>query len=264
MTAAMNIVEHGTGTPLVLIHGFGVDHRLLLPLDPVIARAGDWRRIYLDLPWAEGTPGDGINSTEDIYALVRATLREHLGDQPFAVLGQSYGAMHARRLAHELPQVLGLATVVGAYVADHAARTVPPKIVLRDDPGLDDDPVWADYAEIAVVRTAQNLDSFRTYAMPGSAAADQTVIERIAAAYAFDEEPEDAHPPFTRPTLILTGRQDHIVGYVDAWARLEHYPRATFLALDGGGHAVDVERAPLAHAALTDWLDRVREEASRS
>lgn len=257
-SGAVNVVERGTGTPLVLIHGFPVDHRVLLPLDPVFEQHGDWRRLYLDLPFTAGTPGDGISSTEDVYALVAATLRDLLGDEPFAVLGQSYGAMPARRLAHEF-DVLGLATIVGAYVADHAARTLPPRQVLRSEPGIHDDPAYAAYSELAVAESAEGLELFKAYTMPGLEGADQAAVERISAAYALDQEPEDVWPPYTRPTLILTGRQDHVTGYADAWARVEHYPRATFLALDGGGHVVDVERTPLVRAALDDWLDRVVE-----
>jgi hypothetical protein len=32
----MHVLERGAGAPLVLLHGFSVDHRILLPLDPAI------------------------------------------------------------------------------------------------------------------------------------------------------------------------------------------------------------------------------------
>lgn len=257
----MNIVEHGTGTPLVLIHGIPVDHRDLLPLDLVLAKAGGWERLYLDLPFTQGTSGEGIDSTEDVYATVATALRDRLGEQPFAVLGVSYGAMIARRLAHEFDNVLGLATLVGVYVADHAARTVPPRTVLHQEPAIHDLPDYPRYAQVAVAESVEGHDRFTTYALPGIASADAEVVERIGTAYAFDVEPDDTNPPFTQPTLILTGRQDHIVGYNDAWARLDQYPRATFLTLDGGGHSVYAERAPLVEAAILDWLDRIRQHS---
>lgn len=39
----------GEGLPLVVIHGFGVDHRIMLPLEDAIEDSG-WQRIYIDLP----------------------------------------------------------------------------------------------------------------------------------------------------------------------------------------------------------------------
>lgn len=47
---APHIVRRGSGAPLILVHGMGVDHRLLLPLDAALEAAGGWERIYVDLP----------------------------------------------------------------------------------------------------------------------------------------------------------------------------------------------------------------------
>ncbi|MHA7146306.1 lipase family protein [Arthrobacter sp. TmT3-37] len=51
----------GEGLPLVVIHGFGVDDRIMLPLEDAIEESG-WQRIYLDLPWTEGN-ADSSNTT---------------------------------------------------------------------------------------------------------------------------------------------------------------------------------------------------------
>jgi pimeloyl-ACP methyl ester carboxylesterase len=110
--AAMHVISRGSGTPIVLIHGFGVDHRLLLPLDPTIEAHGGWRRVYLDLPGMGASPADGIDSSEDLVAAVEAAIDAEVGGEPFAVLGASYGAMVARRVAHDRP-VLGLASIAG-------------------------------------------------------------------------------------------------------------------------------------------------------
>ena len=45
-----HVVRRGTGTPLVLVHGNGVDHRLLLPLDDALAEAGAVSYTHLTLP----------------------------------------------------------------------------------------------------------------------------------------------------------------------------------------------------------------------
>ncbi|GAA3532749.1 hydrolase [Aeromicrobium flavum] len=260
----MHVVERGTGTPLVLLHGFGVDHRLLLPLDPAVEAAGGWRRLYVDLPGHGRSPAGDVASTEGVAAAVRDELARRLGDEPFAILGNSFGAMVARRIAHDQrDRVLGLATIAGAFVAEHDRRTVPEQQVLVEDAAvvasLGD--AGADYAEVAVIQTRENAQAYTEHALPGVIAADQDAMERIARRYALEAEPEEASPePFAAPTLIVTARQDQVVGYEDAWARVEHYPRATFAVLDAAGHNVHLDQPALVAALVTDWLRRVDAE----
>ena len=69
--------------------------------------------------------------------------------------------------------------------------------------------------------------------------------------------------PFAGPTLILTARQDNIVGCQDAWDLLDTYPTATFAVLDRAGHFVPIEQEALCHALMREWLGRVEEGESR-
>ena len=254
--------EVGFGTPLVLLHGFGLDHRSLLPLDPTLERAGGWRRIYLDLPGATNTPAAGISSSQGVADAALQQVRASVGDEPFAILGNSFGGMIARYVAHELrEQVLGLATLAGVFVAAHDQRTVPPRTVLKTEPGIE--PILGaalpQYREDAVVESLEDADAFLEHQLPGIAGADQEALARISQSYSLDREPEDAHPePFVQPTLHLTGRQDDVVGYSDAWSRIEHYPRATFATLDAAGHNVVFEKSGLCSALVADWLQRIR------
>lgn len=257
----MNVVERGTGLPLVLLHGFGVDHRLLLPLDPVVEGSGAWRRLYFDLPGHGATAGDDVASAEGIVSAVEGEIRARVGDQPFAVLGNSYGGMIARRVAHDFrDQVLGLATIAGVFRANAPDRTVPARVVLAEDLAVVEElgEVGQQYAEIAVIHSRENAQAFLDHAHPGLAAADQRALTRIAERYALAAEPEDASPAqFRQPSLFITGRQDHVVGFRDAWARLEHYPRATFAVLDSAGHNVHLDRSSAVAALVADWLGRL-------
>jgi pimeloyl-ACP methyl ester carboxylesterase len=258
--------ETGSGTPVVLLHGFGLDHRSLLPLEPTFERSGRWRRIYLDLPGATGSPADAVRSSQEVADAVVEEIRARVGPEPFAVLGNSFGGMIARYVAHELrSQVLGLATVAGVFIAAHDQRTVPPRTVLRQEPQIVPllGAALGQYREGAVVESVADAQAFLQYVLPGLDGADQVALDRISERYSLDREPEDAHPePYRQPTLHITGRQDDVVGYADAWSRIGHYPRASFAALDAAGHNLLFEHGGLCSALIGDWLQRMLDEGA--
>ena len=261
----MIALETGTGRPLVALHGFGVDHRIMLPLEDMTGGM-PWRRVYVDLPWAvTAAPSPTASSTREVADGLLEEIDRHLGDEPFAVIGNSYGGMLARFVAHERrDRILGVATLAGVVQAEHAARTVPERTVLRSDPaaaaraGADSEA----FAELSVIQDAASLESFRRYVLPGLRGADADVMARIASDYALDALPETTSPaPFTAPALHLFGRQDHVVGFEDGLALRAHYPRGSFVVIDGGGHNVHLESPGLTAAAVRDWLNRIDAEA---
>lgn len=259
-------VERGTGVPVLAIHGWSPDHRLMLGcLEPLFRRRGGYRRLYPDLPAMGATPAPpSIASSDDILDVVLDFVDDVIGEAPFLVVGESYGGYLARALARRLTaQVLGLALIcpMGLAVAD-ADRTLPPRVVPHPNPdllGTLDEPTRASFASIAVVHTEETARRFREEVQPGLDAADSEAMSRIFRRWHLNEDPEGGEP-FQGPTLILTGRQDHVVGYVDQYALLDHYPRATFAVLDNAGHNLQLERPAPFEALMLDWLDRVAED----
>ena len=65
------------------------------------------------------------------------------------------------------------------------------------------------------------------------------------------------------PTLIVTGRQDTMTGYADAWGLLDDYPRATYAVLDSADHDLPVVNHSLYQALVSDWLDRMEAADAR-
>ena len=94
----------------------------------------------------------------------------------------------------------------------------------------------------------------------GFEVADEAFLSRLRTqGYAFSFDVDTDAALFDRPTLILVGRQDGIVGYRDAWETLENYPRATFAVLDRAGHNLQIEQEELFNTLVGEWLDRVEE-----
>jgi pimeloyl-ACP methyl ester carboxylesterase len=119
-----------------------------------------------------------------------------------------------------------------------------------------------EFADIAVIQTPKTPRRFRDDILVGLDLADAEAMARIAQRWRLSEDPEGGEP-FTRPTLILTGRQDSSVGYVDQFALLPHYPRASSAVLDMAGHNLQFEQPELFEALMVDWLNRVATRETR-
>ncbi len=60
-------------------------------------------------------------------------------------------------------------------------------------------------------------------------------------------------------TAPVAGRRDSTVGYADAAALLENYPRATLAVIEGAGHALPHERPDVLRELVAHWLARARD-----
>jgi pimeloyl-ACP methyl ester carboxylesterase len=262
-STALHHVEHGTGTPVLALHGWSPDHRLMTGcLEPVFAVRPGFRRLYPDLPGMGATPAAGVTGSDDVLASVRGFIDEQLGERPFLLVGESYGGYLARALVRDLPdRVLGLALICPMVRPDPAARRLPQHAVLATEPGLLDgvEPrLAAEFAELAVVQTATTLRRYVEEIQPGLLAADEPALARIRAGYRLTADPDDPElAPFTGPTLVLAGRQDASVGYLDQLELMPRFPRGTFAVLDLAGHNLQLEQPGLFAALVGEWLDRV-------
>ncbi|MEO3743767.1 alpha/beta hydrolase [Plantactinospora sp. B5E13] len=266
-SAELHFVEHGEGVPVLALHGWTPDHRLMSGcLEPVFAGRRGYRRLYPDLPgMGRSAAPDDIASSDDVLSAVQDFVDETIGDAPFLLVGESYGGYLARGLARSRPeQVLGLALICPTGTAvEQADRTCPEHRVLRPDPDLVGslEPRLAEeFTEIAVVQSAETLRRFQDEIMSGLDLADRTAMARIRQRWVLTTDPESG-PAYQRPALILAGRQDSVVGYVDQFALLPHYPRASFAVLDVAGHNLQFEQPELFDALVREWLDRVAAES---
>jgi pimeloyl-ACP methyl ester carboxylesterase len=103
---------------------------------------------------------------------------------------------------------------------------------------------------------------FREEILPGLNVADTEFLENCLGKnvpFSFDVDLFDQ--PYTKPTLMLMGRQDSATGYRDIWQIIENYPRASFVILDKAGHNLQIEQDILFTEIVKEWLDRVIEEA---
>lgn len=260
----------GEGRPIIMLHGWGIDHHhMMSTMEPIFRQRLGWKRIYLDLPGHGKTPGrDWIPNQDGFLDVVLGFIDAVIPGQRFVVAGASAGAYLARGVVYRRMESMdGLLLEVPLITAYAARRQVPSPVTLVADPALVStlSPDEAEgYFPFAVVQSQKVADFVHTNYSAASEAGDQAFQAKIREHdenYAFSFDVDALPAPFPAPTLIVTGRQDSIIGYRDAWEILENYPRATFAVLDRSGHFVETEQEDLLHALACEWLDRVEEYA---
>jgi len=260
----------GAGRPIIMLHGWSIDHRLMVSaMEPVFQHREGWRRIYPDLPGHGRTPAeDWITDQDQMLDVLLRFVDDVIPGQRFVVGGTSAGGYLARGVVyHRTARVDGLFLTVPAIVPDDAKRTLPPHVTLVEDPSFAS-ALGPDEARIirnvpVVAQSRELLGTLRAAAASAELADHEFLIpiRRNPEKYAFSFDVDALPEPFGAPTLIVTGRQDAICGYRDAWAIVDNYPRATFAVLDRAGHLLEAEQAGLYRALVGEWLDRVEEYA---
>src|SRR6185503_12011769 len=244
----VHYVEHGTGRPVLVLHGAGVDHReaeacFELAFDGV----GGLRRIYPDLPGMGRTLApETMRSADDVLDTLLNFAEDVSGGTGHLIIGHSAGAYYAQAMATRGPeQVAGLALVCPLLPG---VRNVPEHRRVAGSGEIGDE-VFRSYF---VIQTPQMLERYERYVAPAAALVDQAAAERIGERWAL----ADDAPAYPGPTVVVAGRLDSTVGYAAALDLVGDHPHASLAVLDDAGHALPHEQPELLRALLAEWLDR--------
>lgn len=260
----------GEGIPVIMAHGMGVDHRTMKGcMEPVFLRRDDkWKRIYFDLPGMGKTAGvDWITNSTGLVETILAFIDTVVPGERLLLVGESYGGYLARAVVRSRPeQVEGVLLIAPLAIAADEKRDLSASSIWIEDQSFLErlDPEEKQMFDLFIAsQNERNWHRFRDEMLAGFQSGDPEFTGRIrssAESYAFDFDVDDVPAPFEKPSLILTGRQDCLVGYRDQWNFLENYPRGTFAVLDKAGHALQIEQEGVFNALVDEWLNRVRQE----
>jgi len=255
----------GAGRPFLMLHGGYVDHRHMVDdFEPIFAQHPNWKRIYPDLPGHGRTPApDWLANHDQVLDIALEFIDHVVGKQLFVVSGVSRGGYLARGILAKRPAA-GAVLVVPARYAVAPTETLPQKVVLRrDEAALAElKPSEEGFFDGFVVQSRRAVDDTRK-TMLALQVTDYAFQERLMQQYGFSFDVDELPASYEKPVLIVVGRQDSVVGYVDAWKMLKQLPRATFAVLDKAGHYLGLEQAEVLHALAEEWLQRVREELAQ-
>ena len=229
--------RRGKGTPLVLLHGFPLDHHLWDEIVPLLQDSFDL--ILPDLRGFGGSETVDTPYTMEDYASDIAGLLDKLGIQRAAVVGHSMGGYVALAFAKAYPErVSGLALVSSQAPAD------PPE---RKEGRYKS---AADVAEKGISGVVESMapkftSDSRLQGITGEIMERQQPAAYIGALKAMAER-ADSTPllgTFKFPVVIVHGDTDALIPVDRAREIKAAIPASHYLELKGVGHVPMLEAA---------------------
>ncbi len=249
------LVDRGSGVPVLLIHGFPLDHTMWQA--QIDALSAGVRVIVPDLRGfgASEAAGDKVTMAEMADDLV-GLLDARDVTEPAVVCGLSMGGYVALELCRRhAPRVraLVLCDTRAAPDTDEAARArlEAADRLLREGPAFLADAMLprllAEETSEARPDVVHQLRDVILRAQPrGLAAAARGMAERSDATAWL--------PQIGCPTLVVCGEVDAITPMAEMRTLAEAIPRADFKTIPGAGHMSPMERPEEVNAAMREFL----------
>ncbi|MEN5076031.1 alpha/beta fold hydrolase [Isoptericola cucumis] len=256
-------LHDGGGTPLVLLHGFPLDHRMWAAAARELP-AGV-RAIGVDLPGQGHSELSGMAPRlEDVADAVHATLRDQ-GEGNAVVVGLSLGGYVALALAERHPGfVVGLGLVDTKSTADtDEARAKRLRVAAAVEETQTIDPVLGMPAALLGATSAArrrhlfpDLETWiRAQSPVGVAWAQRAMAGR--------PDRTDVLRAFDGPVAVVVGAEDQITPLADAEHMVHAANDGALTVVPAVGHMSAVEDPATVAAALSLLHRRVAEQTHR-
>ncbi|HEY3391115.1 MAG TPA: alpha/beta fold hydrolase [Lacipirellulaceae bacterium] len=261
-TVELAYVDGGTGLPVLLVHGFPLDHTMWNA--QIEALADRCRVIAPDLrgfgqsPLGDADPNVGVSMeryADDLVELLDSlAIRE-----PIVLVGFSMGGyvawQFARKHANRLRALVQCDTK--AIADTDEARAVRLKMAEQISE-------WGS-ARVAEMMGPKLLAKRSFDAKPEVVAAVRRVVENTSpAAIAAAQRGMAARPDVTSllpsirvPTLVLVGQEDAISPPAEMRYIASAIPNSQFVEISGAGHMTTMENPQAVNAALGSFLEEI-------
>lgn len=245
---------HGTGEPVLLIHGLGSSTRDWDPQIPALAK--QFQVIAFDVRGHGRSSKPKQRYSVKLFSDDAAALIRQLGIAPAHVVGISMGGMIAFQLAVDAPELVRSLVIVNSGPA-MPIKTLAQRMM-----------IWTRVAIVRIrgMRKMGEVLANRLLPKPGHAELRATFIERWA-----ENEPRaylsalhglvnwgvmEHLGEIACPVLVLTGDKDYTpIPFKQAYtAMMKH---AELVVVDDARHFMPIERPEPFNAALLKFLERV-------
>jgi len=256
----------GEGKPIIMIHGYYTDHRVMTGcMEPILSAKENYKRIYIDLPgMGKSESAEWIISSDNMLDIVIEFIEKVIPNENFLIVGESYGGYLSRGIIHKMAdKIEGILLICPLIIPRYNKRKVPGHVVLVKDNKLLTQliPEEAENFNLrAVVQSTEIYERYENEIMAGIKISNIKFLKNLRKnGYGFSFDVDNVNNKFDKPVLMLLGKQDNSVGYKDQWDILDNFPRATFVVLDRAGHNLQIEQPEVFKSLVNEWLARVNE-----
>lgn len=249
----------GEGKPVILIHGFGVDHRLMKGcMEPIFNELQGYKRIYIDLPgMGKSNNIEDVNSSDKVLQSVLDLIDSIIPLENFILIGESYGGYISRGICSKLKnRVEAMGLICPVIIADKTKRTgIPPhqlKIIDNDFLKTLESNEKEDFISNNVIVNERIYKRYKKEIVSGIEISNRKVLSEISTNYDFSFNPDKE--VFINPVIFFTGRQDSVVGYRDVMNIIELYPKSSLVLLDNAGHNLQIEQSEVFTNMFVGWF----------
>jgi proline iminopeptidase len=268
--ASLNVVEVGSGHPLILLHGGpGLDHHELHPwLDP-LSGAG-LRLIYVDMR------GQGLSERVDpstlsiqVFAQDVDRLARALELEEFSLFGHSFGAIVS--LSHALERGSAYSYVISSGAASSEALMADvEREIERFEPAAMRDQIrrsWAAEATVTSATEAREVaesqmpfhfwemgDAYRTFVEKDETVYSPEVLAHFAADGFGGFEWVDHLRWVSKPMLVIAGRFDRTCTVARSEEIHAEVAGSRLVVIEKAAHMTFVEQPRAFMDAVRSWL----------
>jgi pimeloyl-ACP methyl ester carboxylesterase len=241
--------EGGSGGPVILVHGLGSRAEDWANLMPQLKQAG-FHVYAIDLLGygRSAQPANAAYSISEEAQYVEDFIAQR-GLQKVNLIGWSMGGWVSMRVALDVPERIG-------------------RLVLCNSAGIRFEPTFTMFdfepTTVPAVRHLYNLLMPRPTEMPDFLARDMVrkfqqsdwVVDRTARSMFHGDDLLDGKlGALQMPTLIIWGRQDHLIPLATGVAMHAQIPQSVLQIYDGCGHLAPGQCTRLIGPRLIDFLD---------
>ncbi len=259
MSNRLKYDDHGSGFPVVLIHGFPLNR---LMWDPQIKElvVADFRVICPDLPGFGDSPAIEGDVSMSVYADAVIGLLDHLGIDKAVVGGMSMGGYVLLNLVERYPErLLGAMFLVTRAAADDAAGKEKRSLLASEVSNGNIAAVPDTFAQVLFApeipqEKPELVKEVREW-MESTPAAG--VVGGLLAMRDRDDY-VDRLSGFNLPALVVGAEQDLAVPPEHARVLANGLPHAELRIIRAAGHMVNLERPELFNQAVIEFIEKLK------